>query len=387
MSVLRRIFTRNKDKPIKSPETETETETKPKSVEDLIDNEQFLEDLKNQGINVENKKDVRKYALIAFSVAGMGLLYTPNANAGWVDDLAKKAASQIKKVVEPMFNQIFDTFLGDILGFMGQGMDKTSSAIGIQTDTINTVSSDIANEQIKRATAPKPDNCRSDELGAESQKADQRTENRKKIYAIETNNQVFNTSPSKIREEMLRQSEKYSGSAKGENLVVSNISRSGGLNNQAQVDLARDITTNVIGPTASIVTTNIKRIMNSKGGTNVALELQSHMAAKGARIQIASSPMNDKIAANNNTTGKSRDAIFKEEIDRTYGDRNGIWRSEINAVSDPTPVVAELCKQTAFSNKLLLEQLKAIEQSNLIAGAQLLEQIESNQDNSISALI
>ena len=381
MSFITRILTRNKS------EASIPPETKKDSVDDLIDNDQFLENLQKQGINIEDKKDVRKYALIAFSVAGMGLLYTPNAKAGWVDDLASKAAEQIKKVVEPMFKQIFDTFLGDILGFMGQGMDKTTSAIGIQTDTINTVSSDIANEQIKRATAPKPDNCKSDELGAESQKADQRTENRKKIYAIETNNQIFNTDASKIREELLRQSKKYSGSAKGENLVVSNISRSGGLNNKDQVDLARDITTNVIGPTASLVTTNIKRIMNSKGGENVALELQSHMAAKGARIQIAASPMNDKIAANNNTTGKSRDAIFKEEIDRTYGDRNGMWRSEINAVSDPTPVVAELCKQTALSNKILLEQLKAIEQSNLIAGVQLLEQIESNQDNSISALI
>lgn len=329
--------------------------------------------------SVDNSSEGKpKNKWIALSLlSGLGLTFSAPAHAWSVSNLANAIASQLTKSITPIFETFTKVMSGDFDSILERNSGKVGIAIGAGVDSMNKTQDEINRSKQKAATAPSPDHCLSDQIGAAATKASANAAVVTKTRSANTMSRVIGASRSAPAAEFARQAEKYGSS--GKNLQLSSIYANPSMTTDEEVETASDCTKLLLGPTVTVGDQEQVKMRNNNGDVAAAYDAQARIVSKANRVQMAMLPFDNAIAMRDSRVTPSMMVLMEQEIDRTYGDDGTGWRKEINAYADPTPLMIESCRLMAFNNKLLFEQFKMMEQKNQLLGTQLLEIMESNR--------
>ena len=330
----------------------------------------------SESLPTENSGGSTKMALL--TLGGAALLASSPAHAGWMDSLASKLTDGIKKAITPVFEQFTNVLQGQFGDLYNQPSQKVSMVIGGATDTITKVMTETKNADIKAASKPAPDSCRSDAIGQAAATAVANTEQRKVENSVIVTNKVISATPHSVGNSLNKMIKKYG--SEGLPTQVSAITGTSNITSDDDIEKAHDFTSLLIGPTAYQGSQALIESSFKNGDDKLALEAQASTMAKTLRLQVAMQPQCNGIAMRDGRVTDSKFALMESEILRTYGDSGEGWRKEIQDYTNPTPLSVELCRLMAFQNYMLFEMLKSDETTQMVAATQLLETMDQNKD-------
>lgn len=338
----------------------------------------LFKDKGEQSSEEKNADGGQKKNYVALGVLSvLGLTVSTPAHAGWMSSLISGITNGITKTLTPIIETITNVMTGNFDKIMERDSSKIGIAVGASTDSINKTQDEIYRSKQKAATAPSPDHCKSDQIGAASTKAAANATAVVKTRSANTMSRVIGSSRTTAAKEFARQAEKYGSS--GKNLQISAIYANPSMTTDDEVETAGDCAKLLLGPTVNVGNQDPVKMRDKNGDTAAAYDAQARIVSKSSRVQLAMLPFDNAIAIRDSRVTPSMMVLMEQEVARTYGDDGTGWRAEINAYSDPTPLMIESCRLMAFQNKLLLEQFKLMEQKNQLLGTQLLEIMESNR--------
>ncbi|HDX8429039.1 TPA: hypothetical protein RQN23_003749 [Aeromonas veronii] len=319
------------------------------------------------------------------SLLAIGILTSRPAHAGWMEDLASKLTEGITSAIKPIFEQFNKVLSGDFSSIFEQTTDKISVAIGGMTDMIGKTITDTENKRLKEATKPAPDECGSDQIAKDMTKADQRSSVNRVQLSVESTNRVIKANPSIGRSKLKAIMQNNGGSIPAASLQIGTIVNKPNLVSTKELQQAKEYHSILTGPTEYVGSEELIGDLFKINEDPVAQDRQASMLSKTLRLQVASSALLDPIADRDASSGKpSKIGLMAEQIDRRYGDNGEAWRKEINECNDATPLLKNLLREQAFTNKLLYEQYLASEKGNSLLGIIILEQMDFSKNSNIT---
>ncbi|MFQ2234900.1 hypothetical protein ACK32R_04210 [Aeromonas dhakensis] len=319
------------------------------------------------------------------SLLAIGILTSRPAHAGWMEDLSKQLTQGITNAIKPVFEQFTKLLSGDFSSIFEQTTDKVSVAIGGMTDMIGKTITDTENKRIKEATKPAPDECGSDLIAKDMTKADQQSSVNRVKLSVESTNRVIKANPSIGRVKLKEIMKNNGGSIPAASLQLGTIVNKPNLTTTDEISRAKEYHSILTGPTEYVGSEELIGDLFKINEDPVAQDRQASMLSKTLRLQVASAALLDPIADRDASSGKpSKIGLMAEQIDRRYGDNGEAWRKEINECNDATPLLKNLLREQAFTNKLLYEQLIMSEKGNSLLGVIILEQMDFSKNSNIN---
>ncbi len=326
------------------------------------------------------KGDQGVVQLCAIMLAVCAVSYAPNANAvnfnKLIEEFAKKISESLKDSLGPMFEQIMGIFMDGWGSLMESEGDKTTASLGKVGDAINQIALTIENERIKRATAPRPNQCELDDAAIEQKQAESTAQEKKRVRL--QNSGLAHIPHSGVEAKRLSDhaavlnSESVSAEQKQEMI------NPGLLDSAAMTSEDVKKASNYVEILSLGATDQVKVPSSPVEGDEVPIGIQlkqSKMLSKASRIEIAKSVFISDIAKREaGSGGESEFSLLKSQVDNTY--YSEMWRKGINAMADPTPLCIDMCLQAATTNKLLFDILEAQNTQNKLLATQLLNDIE-----------
>lgn len=355
-----------------------------KNEQDLTKKEQTTIDADEESCsNEESKPGLSSNKKIAAGVAAAALLATSSpAHAGIgsiLNDMKEKLSKGVEEVLGPIMS-----IVGVVIGqFVGESGAATTAAATKVADSEANYKNEVDNKKTFAATAPPPDQCISDELGAEAGIQENNSAIISGVLSKKSSDASTNNSDESALHALTKIGQRYtSPTAASKGLKNAHI-RSSTITGQDKIETAeqRKAALDFVDTIAVGTQQKIKLSDADAAGTAPA-QRRYYMAVSSqqARLEIAKSPFYSAIANRMVAPGDetSKFSIMEQEVARTYGG-NSDWRNQIANFADPTPLVAELNKQLAFSNSLQVNQLKIMEQQSLVMSTLLMEVMTSNQ--------
>ncbi|MFA0229663.1 hypothetical protein AB4491_11835 [Vibrio sp. 10N.261.45.A7] len=304
--------------------------------------------------------------IAAGSLAALAFSYSPPANAG-LGDMIKQLTNQFEEMFQPLLDATFGTFASLINAAQSDGSSGVMQSVAQGSDMIVKATQETANNKIAMASMPPPMHCESDDFGVASRNAN--------ISAKLTSDGIANESAKLYKPNRIPYTTRISNLAtkypEQEHITISKSLSSTKLDDsgvQAMIDGVDVIT--------SHATEKIKLDPNMASSSSKFQRSEYiSQSGKAARLEVAKAPFYDAIAERTTSShGESKLSLVQKEIDRTYGGESE-WRSALSEYADPTPLLAELNKQTSFSNYLLAETLKKVSQQNILIATQNIDKI------------
>ncbi|MCZ4337789.1 hypothetical protein [Shewanella colwelliana] len=328
----------------------------------------------------EAKGDQNVVNLCAIMLAVCAVSYSPDANAvnfnKLIEKFAEKISESLKEALGPMFEQIMGIFMDGWGSLMQSEGDKTTASLGKVGDAINQVALTIENERIKRATAPRPNQCEMDDAALEQKqvesKAQEKMKSRMQMSGL-AHIPHSGVEKKRITEpaEVLNNTS-VSAEQKQKMIDPSNLAHS----SMTSEDVEKAHNYVEILALGATDTVKVPVPPNEGGDVPIGTKLkQSKMLSKASRVEIAKSVFISDIAKREaGDDGQSDHSLTRSQIDNTYYSEN--WRKGINAMADPTPLCIDMCLQAATTNKLLFDLLEGQNTQNKLLATQLLQDIE-----------
>lgn len=304
--------------------------------------------------------------IAAGSLAALAFSYSPPANAG-LGDMIKQLTNQFEEMFQPLLEATFGAFASLINAAQSDGSSGVMQSVAQGADMMVKATQETSNNRIAMAAMPPPMHCESDDYGVASRNAN--------ISAKLTSDGIANESAKLYMPNRVPYTTRISNLAakypEQEHITISKSLSSTKLDDsgvQAMIDGVDVMTSNV--------TENIKLDPNMATSSS-KFQRAEYIAQSGkaARLEVAKAPFYDAISERTTSShGESKLSLIQKEVDRTYGG-DSEWRSALSEYADPTPLLAELNKQTSFSNYLLAETLKKVSQQNILIATQNIDKI------------
>lgn len=317
------------------------------------------------GGNQDQGKAGMWVAGVALVAAGASFSSPAQASIGGIlDSLVNKAQEMLKPLLESTF--------GAFGSLINSGMQDSSSAIvqanATGADSLVQAMKAIADNEVALESLPPPSYCESDEIGAASNKIGTSSQmtldslvRQSALTHSSSDNQIYSTKINGIAERYGPNSE-----APNRHIELASILSSN------KVESQTDVKAYVDGVDA-MSSSAMKKIQldptlaSSTSGLDRARYVEQ--SGKAAKLELAKGVMYESLSERMvSESGESKLSLMDKEVDRTYGGE-GPWRNELLDYAAPTPLLVELNKQQAFTNYLLLEQLKKVSKQNLIIAA------------------
>lgn len=353
---------------------ESETDGKSEHIEEIISQ------LNESKAMAERDGDNKTAALCATMLGLTAILastYSPNAEAAnlnkLVEQFAKKISESLTKQLGPMFEQIMGVFMNGWGAVMNKEGDKTTEGLAKVGDSINQVNVNLEKDRLQRATAPRHDACTFDDNATNEIKASEkaalnhtkRVERSTQQYFKKPHSNNPNSSQkdfgailtsSTTTEEQKRALLDPSVLTK-EAMTASDVK-----NAVSAVDLLSSKAKSQLPPI----------VVNDETSFETRNEV-ANTASKAIQIELAYSVLLEGIAKReiDESTGESEYSLLKSQITNTYYSDD--WRKVVQGYGDPTPVLIDICMQTATSNKLLFDGVRMQQDHNKLLAAVLIK--------------
>lgn len=305
-------------------------------------------------------------------VAGGALTYSEQAHAISVDNIANqvshKTMKMLKKVLGPLL-QVLEDFIS------GQN-DKTVAAIGMNADSINTTAVELHNKRAMAAAEAPPDPCGSTNLALDTQSSGENAAVGSARTDLRMTAQLSTRSAAQASNAMYTRV-LYHQSHFGPTSANPFGDRSTAWLSQTQFSQKDEqaglgYADNFMGQTRDGDIALPPDVQNTKAAAPYEDLRATYAARRSACMRPVLSALSKRTPAPGQSSAQEN---MTAEVSRTYGGSK--WRSRIDEYDDPTPLAKEQCKLMAFQNKLLLEQLQALEEGNVVLSAIGLELMEN----------
>ncbi|MBE8233463.1 MAG: hypothetical protein HAW67_06965 [Endozoicomonadaceae bacterium] len=348
-----------------------------KSDKDIVEQLKGLEESEKTQGNVNN-------ALVLASVAAVfSLGYSQKAHAfnptELIEDFAEKITDQLAEQFQPLLETVMGAVMGNFESVMGDENSKSTEALAKVGDAINQTGITIENQRLKRALVSRPMACYFDDNALlEKDVAEQ--SNEKAIERVNASSEEYfppngNSSDGPGSKELKHQElgdkliNPATTDAEKKALLSPQILNKDSLTPEELREAQAFIAT--LSTQAELRVGEIQQNENSSYGAKMKAAKQ---ASKAAKIESAKAVFYQEIKRKDASSGQSETQLLKKQIDDSY--YNEEWRKGIQEMAEPTPLLVDLCIQTATSNKLLYEMLDAQVQGNKVLATTLLDSVE-----------
>lgn len=338
----------------------------------------------NESKAIAEREGDNKTAALCATMLGLTAIlattYSPNAEAAnlnkLVEQFAKKISETLAKQLGPMFEQIMGIFMNGWGAIMNQEGDKTTEGLAKVGDSINQVNVNLEKDRLQRATAPRHDACTFDDNASNEIKASEKAA-ANHAQRIERSTQHYFKNPHGTNPPS---SQKDFGAILTSSSATDEQKRAlldpSILNKDAMT--ASDVKSAV--EAVDLLSSKAKSqlmpiVVNDDTSFETRVEV-ANTASKAIHIELANSILLDGIAKReiDSSTGESEYSLLKSQITKTY--YSDEWRKVVQGYGDPTPVLIDICMQTATSNKLLFDSVRMQQDHNKLLSAVLLKMNE-----------
>lgn len=336
--------------------------------------EQIETALNERGIDQSNSDAFTASMPIIVSAVAFGLMSYSNESEAFVGKFINAIIDEAIEPILSVLEKLQDKAMAVFEGFQDQAAQSTSLSITSAADSINTTSQRLENQRIKRATAPTPQEKSADKTGVDSGKAKIARDERKKAVSHELTAASLDTDLSVIADDFEAQLSGQGNAAR--NLHVYAINKDDGIKTDEDHKHAANFVKNAVGVdmrSPSLDEIDFALTSSSEKG---AKQMMARKATALSRRQIAMQPLVSTVADNENRGSPGMRQVIKKEVDRTFGAGSGQYRKQVRSYADPTPLLAELVIQTAFSNAIAFEQLEQTQQQLGVESVQTLELLD-----------
>lgn len=309
--------------------------------------------------------------IMGTALATTALMYSTPSRAG-IEGILNSLVAKCEEMMKPMLEGTFGGFGSLINGGSADASSAVVQAIGTSTDGIIEATKEIANNKIGLASMPPPNYCESDEIGKASKVLSQSaTQTMDELVATSaslhntTDNRLYATKISNI-------ASRYNKESGQQNRHIQMAS----IINKSKISSEEEVKAFIDGvDSMSVEATSKIRLSEASTVSNSGRRKAFYVAESGkaARLELAKGvlfqTLSERMVAE---SGESKTSLLEKEVERTYGGE-GSWRSELLNYADPTPLLAELNKQQALTNYLLLESLKKTTTQNTLIASQALK--------------
>lgn len=331
-------------------------------------------ELQERNIDPDSKV-AKSYIPVIVGILGVTLATMPRESKAFANDfinaIINQAIEPILSLLEVLQNGAMQMF-GE---FIKGSSESNATAQTAAADAQNTVRVRIAEQQIKAATAPTPQQCTSDSVAKQAMQSDAKRSANNEITLFGLTSSSMVGDRNLLAKDFKAQVQRHGTS--GKNLNVHSVIKESGIETEEDHQAASDFLKNAVyidtrSPTVESIDKSLEQ-----GFETTAYRQMAEKAKTTNRRQIAMLPLVEAKSENDNRDGVSNRKALRAEIERTYGSNSEGWRQEIRGYADPTPLLAELNINTSLNNYLLLKQLEKQKQGAMVDSVSLLEQLET----------
>lgn len=314
-------------------------------------------------------KDIARTGGFA-ALFGFLLLGSAPAQAG-IGSILNSLVSKFAAMFKPLIEAVMTAFSTVMNLFSNKALGGMTTAFSKGFDTKLQFDKEIQDNKIGAATEPPPQMCASDSNAAGIVK----TENNSKELAgnlASRKGDVYESmraygNNGAFKAVGLSMVNKYSSKEKYQELFDTPLTSGENITSAK----GRVLATDMVDMTVYSAVDSVDMPVNTDTPSDKKKYLKA--MSKVGRIEVARSVLTQSLSERVVVPGDthSNNSLLENEINRTYGGSE--WRGELASYADSTPLIAELNKQVALSNKINLMQLNKTDQLAQLSALQLIE--------------